>query len=469
MKKTVIGKRLSTLVCVVLISLIATACGEAEEETKCYEFDPGEEYDLVWSDEFEGDSLDKTKWSYQLGDGSDYGIDHWGNNELQLYTDTEQNVSVADGNLKITALKSEFPNGATGYTSGRIRTITDDKEVLFSTTFGRIEAKIKMDGGAGIWPAFWLLPVDENIYGKWAASGEIDVMEVRGRVPGVSTGTAHFGKAWPNNTYKNKEYIFPEGTDVKDNHVYAVEWEPEEIRWYIDDSCFYTLQNWYAKGRGNATNYTNPAPFDVPFYILLNVAVGGNFDPGAIVNDDSFPGIMTVDYVRVYQKKEGYEDALKRANLKGKEVEDGMKEPLPSKNCIYNGNFDQGINHVAYWETESLEAYVDSMDLERHLRIKTGKESEPRLVQKGLCMEEGSTYGIRVDTCSDEITSIIIKISGDSEEIVFEEQCSVDVKDNNIIAIKFDNETACSNATFEIVFENNTEIEVDNIMLVKLK
>ena len=173
--------------------------------------------------------------------------------------------------IKITALKEKLPSGEMGFTSGRIRTLTDENEALFSTTFGRVEARIMMEGGSGIWPAFWMLPVDSSIYGQWAASGEIDIMEVRGRIPNVSTGTAHFGNQWPDNIYKNKEYTFATGTDVRDYHVYAVEWEPEEIRWYIDDECFYTLNDWYANSGANAADFTRPAPFDVPFYILLNV------------------------------------------------------------------------------------------------------------------------------------------------------------------------------------------------------
>lgn len=468
MKRIDFRKNVFVIGCVVYVSFFA-ACGSTKEGTNCYEFDPGEDYSLIWSDEFEGDSLDETKWSYQLGDGSDYGISGWGNRELQVYTDSAQNVSVSDGNLKITALKGKLPNGATGFTSARIRTIKDDNEVLFSTTFGRVEAKIKMDVGPGIWPAFWMLPADPSIYGKWAASGEIDIMEVRGRVPEVSTGTAHFGRTWPGNVYQGSEYTFPEGTDVKEYHVYAVEWEPEEIRWYIDDNCFYTLSSWYAKNSAYATEFTNPAPFDVPFYILLNVAVGGNFDPDAIINDDSFPGSMTVDYVRVYHKNEGYKALLDCANSKGKEVEDGTKEPLHSKNSIYNGTFDQGINHVAYWKMEGLEASVDSMDLKRRLWLKTANEPNPRLYQTGLCLDEGSIYGVRVDTCSDAPSSITIIVYDDSEEIILEEQCSVNVGDNNIIAFKFENETNCKNALFELIFENNTEISVDNIMLMRLE
>ena len=267
-----------------------------------------EGFKLVWNDEFEGDSLDTAKWSYQYGTGSQYGLDGWGNSELQYYTDKEENVRVEDGKLIITAIKEDYEGKP--YTSARIRTITDDKEVLFGTKYGRVEARIKLPKGEGIWPAFWMLPVDTSIYNEWAASGEIDIMEARGRLPEKVEGTAHYGKNWPNNVYKGEEYFFKDGTDITDYHLYSVEWEPGIIRWYVDNECYFTMDKWYSYGKSNATDYTWPAPFDVPFHILLNVAVGGTFDPDANLNKAEFPAQMEVDFVRVYQKENGYESVI---------------------------------------------------------------------------------------------------------------------------------------------------------------
>lgn len=440
------------------------------EPQNIYEFDSGTDYSLIWSDEFNGTELDLTKWSYQRGDGSDYVTPGWGNGEAQIYTDSTTNVNVSDGTLKITALKEKLPSGYTGFTSGRIRTLTDDNEVLFSTAFGRVEAKIMIEGGSGIWPAFWMLPADTSIYGKWAASGEIDIMEVKGRVPRMATGTAHFGHEWPTNSYNGKDYIFPEDTDVHDYHVYAIEWEPGEIRWYVDDVNYFTLRDWFSKSGTNVADYTNPAPFDVPFYILLNVAVGGNFDPDAIIKDESFPGIMTVDYVRVYHKNEGYEEMLKEANSKGKEPEDGPKTPLKSGDSIYNGTFSQGINHMGFWKTEGLLASVDPFDYMRKLNIKAGDDAstEPRLYQTGLYIEAESTYGVRVDTTTETSTNISIRITDDNNKIINESQIEVAANAGKINAYKIENAELCENATFEIVFEPGAEISVDNIMLMKL-
>ena len=150
---------------------------------------------LVWSDEFTGDRLDETKWDYQIGNGVRYGVTDWGNNEAEYYS--EDNVTVSHGTLKIEAKREEL--GGKSYTSGRIRTLADPKEdgtgreTLFSTKYGRIEARMKLPTGTGLWPAFWLLPdPNGNTYGNWAASGEIDIMEARGRIPDETSGTISY-------------------------------------------------------------------------------------------------------------------------------------------------------------------------------------------------------------------------------------------------------------------------------------
>ena len=240
---------------------------------------------LVWSDEFDGAQLDPQKWYFETGDGSQYGIPGWGNNELQWYlVDSSQ---LDNGVLRITA-RRESSNGKS-YTSARIS--TRDR---FAFRYGRIEARIRLPGGQGIWPAFWLLPQDEA-YGGWASSGEIDIMEaVNLGASGGNTvhGTIHYGGNWPDNVQTGEQYVVP--TDATGNfHVYALEWDAAELRWYVDD-VLYSMQNyWYTP----SANF--PAPFDQPFYVLLNVAVGGNF-PGAPDGATSFPVSMEVDYLRVY-------------------------------------------------------------------------------------------------------------------------------------------------------------------------
>ena len=172
-----------------------------------------EGYTLIWSDEFDGDSLDNTKWSCQIGTGTSEGLTDWGNQELEYYTDREENVRVENGELVITAIKEEERVGGKMFTSARIRTMTDEGDVLFSTKYGRVEARIKLPQGEGLWPAFWMLPVDDSIYNEWASSGEIDIMEARGdfrrkwKEPSITdrTGRTMFTKV--RNTYSRKKRI----------------------------------------------------------------------------------------------------------------------------------------------------------------------------------------------------------------------------------------------------------------------
>ncbi len=245
---------------------------------------------LVWSDEFDGDSLDESKWSYQNGDGCQISQDlcGWGNNELQYYR--PENAVVSDGYLTITAKREAYMGR--DYTSARLRTI--DKG---DWTYGRMEARIKLPTGQGIWPAFWMLPTD-NVYGGWPQSGEIDIMELIGNQPATVHGTLHYGQPWPNNASSSSSFDLYFGEIFNDDfHEFAVEWEPEEIRWYVDGYLYARKtpddllpQNW---------------PFDEDFHILLNLAVGGNW-PGNPDATTSFPQEMVVDYVRVYEGNAPY-------------------------------------------------------------------------------------------------------------------------------------------------------------------
>lgn len=253
------------------------------------------DWDLVWSDEFNGNQLDTTKWSYQIGNG----YNGWGNYEKQYYT--KENVTVSDGTLKITA-KKENKNGFE-YTSSRIRTVTDSGQTLFATKYGKIEAKIKLPAGTGLWPAFWMMPVDSE-YGSWPLSGEIDIMEARGRVLNEINGTIHFVEKRPFNRSIGGSYVFDSTTDITDYHVYAVEWKENTIIWYVDGIEYYRTSNWYTMDDGVVAEY--PAPFNKEFYLILNMAVGGTYDSQRVPSDSEVPGTMEVDYVRVYHSKDGY-------------------------------------------------------------------------------------------------------------------------------------------------------------------
>ncbi len=411
-----------------------------QEETESFvdKMDRSDEgYELVWQDEFEGDSLDLTKWSYQYGTGAEYGLDGWGNSEEEYYTDRPENVRVEDGKLILTAIKEEEAYEQKPYTSGRIRTVSDE-ETLFATTYGRIEARIRMPEGEGIWPAFWMLPVDETIYGGWAASGEIDIMEAKGRLPGQIGGTLHYGQVWPNNTYKTQDYFFPAGTDITDFHLYTLEWGPDEMRWLVDDECYFTMDQWYAQGKFSATEYASPAPYDVPFYIIFDLAVGGTFDPEADLTKAQFPSSMEVDFVRVYHKTEGYEVKKEQAAEDRKDEEgythyaseyaDGQFITDPEFSTMNTGAIKDTDNDVVPtskdWQFAvgnfggDATAAVEELEQGKFARIDIasgGNQSYAVQLIQHLPIVEGYTYEVTFDAKASEKRSIVVSPSGDGD------------------------------------------------------
>jgi beta-glucanase (GH16 family) len=272
---------------------------------------------LVWSDEFDGKEIDRTKWDFDIGNGffnyeTNTWISGWGNGELQYYTREPENAFVKDGMLHIRAVKESLHGF--GYTSARLKTRKRDGSPLFNQKYGRFEFRAKLPTGKGIWPALWMLPQDDK-YGTWASSGEIDVMEAKGQEPTRVLGTLHYGSRWPNNTHTSKLFEFPAGGTIADFHVYGLEWEPGKISWSVDGKVYATQTFWWSsskvdRGKGAKPGQESdlnpwPAPFDQPFYLIMNVAVGGKF----LGNPDrttSFPAEMVVDYVRVYDKVGGY-------------------------------------------------------------------------------------------------------------------------------------------------------------------
>ncbi|MBU6258374.1 MAG: glycoside hydrolase family 16 protein [Burkholderiales bacterium] len=274
---------------------------------------------LVWSDEFDGTEVDRSKWDFDLGNGfyderNRRWIPGWGNEELQYYTDDPRNVSVRDSLLTIRALK-ESMHGC-DYTSARLKTRRRDGTPLYSKVYGRFEVRARVPWGKGLWPALWMLP-QADAYGGWAASGEIDLMEIVGERPHEVLSSIHFGSSYPERSMITHVHALPGGASVADWHEYAVEWEPGEIRFYVDGEHTTTRDHWWSCSRTRDGHGLQPrraaelnpwpAPFDRPFYILMNVAVGGNF-PGAPNEQTRFPAELVVDYVRVYDKVGGYGD-----------------------------------------------------------------------------------------------------------------------------------------------------------------
>lgn len=248
----------------------------------CKQSDPIEEdFKLIWEDQFNGTEIDTKNWEFQIGDGSNYGIWGWGNNEEQYYR--KENASVKNGILEIKAIAEEFQNYK--YTSARMRT---KGKVDFR--YGKIEASIQMSDSKGLWHAFWLLPSYPSK--NWPMSGEIDIMEYVGNSPNEILNTLHFA-----DNFDNHQYIGNKTTIVKDNlfHLYAIEWDENKIIWYIDGLETFRII------RSNPS-IASTWPFDEEFHILLNTAVGGNLG-GTVENNSLTTGkYMKVDYVKVYQK-----------------------------------------------------------------------------------------------------------------------------------------------------------------------
>lgn len=278
-------------------------------------------WQLVWRDEFNGNQLDLTKWSYEQN--------CWGggNAEQQCYTDRASNSHLQDGKLIITARREDFtgPDNPQGnpastatlpYTSARLRSLNKG-----DWTYGRFEIKAKLPEGQGTWPAIWMLPSD-YVYGSWAASGEIDIMEAvnlsaasddpqaEGSAENRVYGTLHYGRQWPGNVHSGTAYRLPGNINPAEGfHEYAVEWEQDEIRWYVDDIHYatQTSDGWYSQYQDDSGQWQTgaaDAPFNERFHLLLNLAVGGSWAANVNetgIDESAFPQRMAIDYVRVYE------------------------------------------------------------------------------------------------------------------------------------------------------------------------
>jgi beta-glucanase (GH16 family) len=251
---------------------------------------PAKGWTLTWSDEFngpDGSAPDSSKWTYDTGGKG------WGNKELECYTNHLQNAQIKSGNLVISAQKESITCSdgvSSSYTSARLKT-----QGLFSQAYGRFEARIKIPAGQGMWPAFWMLGKNITSAG-WPACGEIDIMENIGKEPAMVHGSLHGPSATGPTSDLTSVLSLPPGQRFADDfHLYAAEWEPGVVRFYVDTNLYATFNQsqWPAGGTW---------VFDHPFFLILNVAVGGDW-PGSPDNTTQFPPQMLVEYVRVYTKQ----------------------------------------------------------------------------------------------------------------------------------------------------------------------
>ncbi len=273
------------------------------------------DWQLVWSDEFTGPAIDKAKWSID--------VDCWGggNNERQCYSDSPNNARVVDGALVITALHEHatgpaLPASLRAHPAKPGELVSREYSSAHLTTrgkaswrYGRIEVRASLPQGQGTWPAIWMLP-DRDTYGRWAASGEIDILETvnlgtpckdcPGGKEDTILGTLHFGRPSPGNTHKGTEVHRP--TVLAGFHTYAIEWQPDRITWQFDGETYAVRERseWFTSGSA-----TPGAPFDQPFHLILNLAFGGGLAEGRGlkgVSNNNFPKRFLIDWVRVWQK-----------------------------------------------------------------------------------------------------------------------------------------------------------------------
>ncbi|TPV59722.1 glycoside hydrolase family 16 protein [Aestuariibacter sp. GS-14] len=319
--------QLSRLFVAVTAATMMGCGGSAKTESDFTVVDPAvpvTDWQLIWSDEFDGSAIDTNKWTHEVNCAGG------GNNEKQCYTDDPANSFLADGMLHIVALPAE-EGAEKPYTSARLNT-----RYKGDFKYGRFEMRAKLPSGQGSWPAFWMLPTD-YVYGGWPRSGEIDIMEAvnlkvadaDGNVEAYVHGTLHYGQEWPNNKKSGKAYLLADGANPADDfHTYAIEWQEGEIRWYMDGYLYATQRKstvrydskdqavglshrgwfteYYDQVTGELKTYWNNAPFDQEFHLLLNLAVGGDWpenvnnlgiDAEAFANGQEY----VIDYVRVYE------------------------------------------------------------------------------------------------------------------------------------------------------------------------
>jgi beta-glucanase (GH16 family) len=272
MTKTALG----AMVLLLVLSILLAACGAAARTPAATPIPEPPGWKLLWHDEFDGTGIDSANWTYDIGAGG------WGNGEAQYYTSRPENARIESGMLVIEARQEKYEDSY--YTSARLKT-----QGLQSFQYGRIEARLKVPSGDGLWPAFWMLGADFD-GSNWPDCGEVDIMEYIGREPDLIMGTLHgpgYSGALGLSQWNRQEYAIAD-----DFHTYAIEWKPGQIDWYYDGEKYHSVTPADLSGRQWV--------FDHPFFIILNLALGGQL-AGPIGLDTVFPAHLYVDYVRVYQ------------------------------------------------------------------------------------------------------------------------------------------------------------------------
>jgi len=361
-----------------------------EEDTSAIQLDG---YNLLWHDEFEGDSLNTDIWTREVREVG------WTNNELQAYVDSEDNVFVKDGNLILKALDS----GDGTYTSGKV-----NSQNKADFQYGKVVARAKVPEGKGLWPAIWMMPKDEEYYGQWPKCGEIDIMEVLCDDLTRSYATIHYGEphAEQQGTYVINN-VLKSGTFASDFHDYSVEWEPGEMRFYVDDINILVVNDWFSAVQGEDEK-EYPAPFNQPFFVQMNLAVGGNWPGDPDENTDFDKAEFAIDYVRVYQK-DSYDMNVT------KPVKE-FRAPNEDGNYINNGDFAAELDKKNDWTFyKAAGGEGEALVKDGQIVISTVEEGSEdysvQLFQADIPQVKGSKYRITFDMKADEARKAIVCVS----------------------------------------------------------
>ncbi len=354
-------------------------------------------YELLWNDEFDGSALDESMWNYEPHEPG------WTNEELQEYTTSTDNVFLRDGKLVLKAIKSE-KDGKDYYTSGKI---TGQNKTDF--TYGKIVTSAKVPEGQGLWPAIWMMPQVQEFYGEWPKCGEIDIMEVLGNNVKTAYGTLHFGE--PHGEIQGT-WNLTDSTYADSFHEYSVEWEPGEIRWYIDGNLYNTANDWFTAVQGEDEK-PYPAPFDQPFFVQMNLAVGGTWPGDPDETTDFDKAEFEIDYVRVYQKP-SYDTNVKKP-------EKQYREPLEDGNYIFNGDFSEAedLTDDVNWKFLLFNGGEGAAEIKDNMIVITSEKEgtedySVQLVQPDLPMIKGKKYRVTFDAYADEEREIIVCVSAPS-------------------------------------------------------
>ncbi len=404
------SKKLCLFLATLMIMVTVTGCGSKPQQkvestttaqttqTVAEEVPQIDDYTLLWNDEFTGSSLNKDLWNYEPHEPG------WTNNELQEYTTSEDNVFLRDGKLVLKAIKTTQDSGKDYYTSGKVTTQNKG-----DFTYGKVVVSAKAPEGKGLWPAIWMMPKDESFYGQWPKCGEIDIMEVLGSNVSTAYGTVHYGEP---HAEQQGTYVLSEGTFADSFHEYSVEWEPGEMRFYIDGNLYHTVNDWFTAVSGEDEK-PYPAPFNQPFFVQLNLAVGGNWPGDPDANTDFNKAEFEVDYVRVYQKAEYDTNVKKPEKVFRKALDDG--------NFIYNGDFaeSEDLNDDINWKFLLFENGEGSAEIKDNMMVITSQNDgdvdySVQLVQPELPILKGKKYKVSFDAYADEDRDIIVCISAPS-------------------------------------------------------